>query len=79
MHTQTMGISQFKAQTLKVLDHVAKTHENVIITKRGKPFAQITPYQNQNMISQPGSLASTLIFEKDILSPLGEEMWDACQ
>jgi prevent-host-death family protein len=76
---QTMGISQFKAHALKILDQVAKSQEGIIITKRGKPLAQILPYRSSDMSPKPGNLAKYLVFEKDIVSPLGEEMWDACK
>jgi prevent-host-death family protein len=76
---ETMGISQFKAQALKILDQVAKSQEGIIITKRGKPLAQIVPYRSSDMNPKPGKLAQYLVFEKDIVSPLGEEMWDACK
>jgi prevent-host-death family protein len=76
---QTMGISQFKAHALKILDQVAKLQESIVITKRGKPVAQVIPYRNSDMNPKPGKLAKYLVFEKDIVSPLGEEMWDACK
>lgn len=76
---KTMAISQFKLHALKILDQVAKTQENIIITKRGKPLAQIIPYRNSGSSSQPGKLADALVFEKDIVSPLGEEMWESCK
>ncbi len=76
---QTMGISQFKSHALKILDQVAKTKEIIIITKRGKPLAQIIPYRDSISDHAPGKLADALVFENDIVSPLGEEMWDACK
>ena len=76
---QTMGISQFKAHALKILDQVARSQESIVITKRGKPIAQVIPYRNSDMNPKPGKLANYLVFEKDIVSPLGEEMWDACK
>ncbi len=74
---QTMGISEFKAHALKILDQVAKLQESIVITKRGKPVARVIPYRNSDMNPTPGKLANYLVFEKDIVSPLGEEMWDA--
>jgi len=76
---KTMGISQFKTHALKILDQVAKSQEGIIITKRGKPLAQVIPYRNSDMNPKQGKLANYLVFEKDIVSPLGEEMWDACK
>ena len=75
----TMAISQFKAHALKVIDEVARTRESVIITKRGKPLAKVIPYQDSKGKNQPGKLADTILFEKDIVSPLGEDLWDACK
>jgi prevent-host-death family protein len=76
---KTMGISQFKSHALKILDQVAKTQEIIIITKRGKPLAQITPYRTSGITPKPGRLSDALVFEKDVISPLGEEIWDACK
>jgi prevent-host-death family protein len=76
---QTMGISQFKSHALKIIDQISKTQETIIITKRGKPLAQIIPYREAISGHRPGKLADMLVFENDIVSPLGEEMWDACK
>ena len=76
---ETMAVSQFKAHALKVLDQVAKSQIGIIVTKRGKPFAQIIPYRNPEGHPEPGKLANYLVFEKDIVTPLGEDMWDACK
>ena len=76
---KTMGISKFKSHALQILNQVAKTQEIIVITKRGKPLAQITPYRNPELNSKPGRLADSLVFEKDIISPLGNEMWEVCK
>ncbi len=76
---KTMGISKFKTHALKILDKISKTQEIIVITKRGKPLVQTTPYRNSDINPKPGKLSDTLVFEKDIISPLGEEMWDACK
>jgi prevent-host-death family protein len=67
---KNMGISNFKSHALKVIDQVATTHEIIVITKRGKPLTQITPYKGSVSKHKPGKLAGTLVFEKDIVSPL---------
>jgi prevent-host-death family protein len=76
---KTMAISKFKSHALKILDQVSKTQEIITITKRGKPLAQITPYRNSEIFPEPGKLSDALVFEKDIISPLGEDIWDACK
>lgn len=74
---KTMGISQFKTHALKILDQIAQTQEIIVITKRGKPLVQITPYRTSDINPRAGRLSDALVFEKDVISPLGEEMWDA--
>lgn len=76
---KAVGISQFRAHTIEILEKISRAQENIIITKRGKPLAQIIPYHDMDTTPRPGRLANTLMFEKDIISPLGEELWDACQ
>ena len=76
---KTMAISKFKAHALRVIDQVAKSHESIVITKRGKALAEIIPFRSSNEKAAPGRLANTLVFEKDIISPLGEDIWEACK
>jgi len=74
-----INVAEFRTNCFKILDQVKVTHKEVVITKRGKPIAQVIPYRNSDMKPKPGKLANYLVFEKDIVSPLGEEMWDACK
>ncbi len=74
---KTMAITDFKTHALKVLGEVAETREGVVVTKRGKPLAKIIPFADES--PSPGKLAGTLVFEDDIVSPLGEEIWNVCR
>jgi prevent-host-death family protein len=69
---KTLGISEFKTHALKILNQIAKTQEIIVITKRGKPFAQISPYRSSKINPEPGKYSTTLVFEKDLISSLGE-------
>jgi prevent-host-death family protein len=73
---KTMAISEFKAQALKILNEVAKSQETIVITKRGKPLAQVVAFRNSDRKSVSGQLADAFVFEKDIVTPLGEGVWD---
>ncbi len=75
---KSMAVSEFKAQALRALDEVAKSKESILVTKRGKPLAMVVPLDEREE-SQPGKLADALVFEEDIVSPLGEEMWEVCR
>ena len=74
---KTMAITDFKAHALQVLSEIAKTREPVIVTKRGKPLAEVSAFTEKEPL--PGKLSETLVFETDIVSPLGEEIWNACK
>ena len=74
---KSMAISAFKAHALQVIDSVAKQHTSIVITKHGKPLAKVIPFRASDKGPKPGKLSSTLLFEKDIVSPLGEDMWEA--
>lgn len=76
---KTMAISDFKAHSLQVLGRVARTKETVVVTKRGKPLVEVIPFRNSDASPTPGRLSETLVFEKDIVSPLGESIWSACK
>ena len=76
---KTMAISEFKARALQVINNVAKSQETIVITKRGKPLARVTPHRQPDLKPGPGRLAKSFVFEKDIVQPLGGESWDACR
>jgi len=40
---KTINASEFKARCLRVLDDVQATRAEVVITKRGKPVARLSP------------------------------------
>ena len=69
--------SEFKARCLQIMDEVAKTQESVVITKRGKPLCQLTPYR-----PRPRTLFAvskeTIRITGDIISPIDVE-WEAQQ
>ena len=72
---KTMAITDFKSHALQVLGDVATRKERVVVTKRGKPMAEVIPYTEVK--PTPGHLAEALVYEKDIVTPLGKDMWDA--
>lgn len=76
---KTMAISKFKTHALKVLNEVAQSKETIIITKKGKPLAQVIPHRKSEIKPIPGKLADAFLFEKDIIAPLGEDLWEAAQ
>ena len=73
--TKTMKASECKAKFLGVLDEVAATHERVIVTKNGKPIAEIVPFVERPR-SIRGALKGQVIFMGDLDEPTDED-WEA--
>ncbi len=74
---KTMAITEFKAHALQVLGQISETKVPIIITKRGKPLAEIIPFSSNK--AESGKMSDALLFEKDIISPLGDDIWKACK
>jgi prevent-host-death family protein len=74
----TMPISKFKATCLAVIDRIEKTGESLLITKRGKPVAQLLPPPPPEPPKKStfGCMAGTARILGDIVEPLGEEDWE---
>lgn len=67
---ETLSISQFKAGFFLVLEKVEKEKKKFLITKRGKPIAEIVPVESKQKNSP---LKDTVIFVGDIVSPVAED------
>ncbi len=71
---ESLSVSKFKATCLSVLEDVKKQKKRVIITKRGKPIAEVIPYDSKN---KDIPLKDTVVFMGDIISPVGQDDWEA--
>ncbi len=71
---ETLSVSQFKSTCLSVLEQVKKQKKRVLITKRGKPIAEIVPVLSR---SPEIPLKDTVTFIGDIISPLEAKEWEA--
>lgn len=61
---------EFKAKCLALLDDVAETGQEVIVTKRGRAVARLVP------IEKPQSLRGSIVSQGDLISPI-EDDWEA--
>jgi prevent-host-death family protein len=75
---RTITVTKFKAHALGILRGIAETGESVVVTNRGKPLVEVSPCKSGRKKFKPGHLAGTITYKGDIVSPLGEEMWEAC-
>lgn len=68
--------SEFKAKCLKLMDEVQRTRRGYVVTKRGKPVADIVPHRSLQKKSPFGAWKGRVKVTGDIISPLDVE-WDA--
>jgi prevent-host-death family protein len=61
----------FKAECLKLMDEVARTGQPVVITKHGKPVAQLVPVPAAAR-SMFGYMKNTVTIKGDVVAPTGE-------
>lgn len=67
---------QFKARCLQLMDDVQKSHEEMVITKFGKPVAKLVPIEKKPQRSLFGFLGGEIVIAGDIVGPIGES-WQA--
>lgn len=73
---QTIQASEFKSKCLALMDTVAATGETLVVTKNGKPVAELRPYSG-GRIDSPFGLHQNLECHGDVISPLEEGLWKA--
>lgn len=71
----TVPAGEFKAKCLKMIDEVAEKRKPLVITKFGKPVAQVIPMpaKQRDIV---GSMKGSGVILGDIISPIDVE-WDA--
>lgn len=70
---RSLGAGEFKNTCLKVLDEVEATRTPVVITKRGRPVAQLVPI---TAATRPRTLTGSILRESGDPFTTGEP-WDA--
>lgn len=73
---QVVKASEFKAKCLALMDQVAATGEPVLVTKNGKPVAELHACAGARPKSPFGLHKATTTIAGDILTPLDVE-WEA--
>jgi len=76
---EQIAISKFKATCLAVMEQVRKTRKPVLVTRFGKPVAEIVPPSPRPASGDwIGSLKGTAKVTGDIIAPAAdEEDWEA--
>jgi prevent-host-death family protein len=70
--TRQIPAGEFKAKCLALLDEVAQTGHSVVVTKRGRPVARVSPVKPSDIRPLLGSVLK----ERDLIAPI-DESWNA--
>lgn len=75
----TIAISEFKATCLAVLEQVRRTGTPVVITRRGKPIAEVVPPSLASSgTGWLGTMRGSASIAEDLVAPAGEaDDWEA--
>jgi prevent-host-death family protein len=65
----------FKDSCLQLIERVQQTHEEIVVTKYGRPVAKLVAFQG-GKAPLFGFLEGSVTIHGDIIAPLDEE-WDA--
>ena len=72
---RTIKASEFKAKCLKLMDEVAESGEEIVITKNGHPVSRLVPYREKAK-SLFGRDRDIILIHGDIGEPIDVE-WEA--
>ncbi len=74
-HFMEVTVTQFKAKCLGIIEKVQREKQRVIISRHGKPAAELIPIQNAQSGTFFGRAQKTTTIKGDLFT--SEETWDA--
>ena len=73
----TIQASEFKAKCLALMDQVARTGETIVVTKNGKPVAELRAHRLPRAKSLIGLHKGRIGIRGDLVAPVGSRLWEA--
>ena len=73
----TIQASEFKAKCLALMDQVARTGETIVVTKNGRPVAELRPHRPPRAKSLIGLHKGQVEILGDIVSPIDARLWES--
>jgi antitoxin (DNA-binding transcriptional repressor) of toxin-antitoxin stability system len=75
---KTVAAGEFKQRCLALLDEVGSSGEAIVVTKRGKAIAQLTPLPSERSEDWRGALRTQGAVTGDLTAPAAApDEWDA--
>ena len=72
---RTVSVSEFKDQCVELIDEIAVTGDQVIITRNGRPVSRLAPYRSRRD-GWFGINKDLFTIRGDIVSPMPDEWFD---
>ena len=76
MKSRTVTATEFKTRCLALIDEIAETRETIIVTRHGKPVAQLAPPVREPWKNPAGSLAGEIEIIGDIVNFDTSHLWN---
>lgn len=73
----TIQATEFKAKCLALMDRVARTGETIVVTKNGRPIAELRPHRPPRAKTLFGLHKGQVEILGDIISPIDPQAWEA--
>lgn len=73
----TIQASEFKAKCLALMDQVARTGETILVTKNGRPVAELRPHRPPRVQSPLGLHEGQSVILGGIMEPIDAGAWKA--
>lgn len=75
---RTVPAGEFKQHCLALMDQVAISGEEMVVTKYGKPVCRIAPLTNAHPKKRFGKMKGTVVIHGDITLPI-DSQWNAAE
>ncbi len=72
---RTIKASEFKAKCLQLMDEVAESGQEIVVTKRGRPVSRIVPYRQKSTLTF-GRNRGLFEIHGDIVEPMPAEWFE---
>jgi len=72
---KTVAATEFKERCLALLEEVRQTRQSLLVTRHGKPVAEVSPYVPRPRGSM-NPLKGSILYQGDLVAPL-DEKWDS--
>lgn len=72
---RTIKASEFKAKCLQLMDEVAESGQEIVITKHGKPVSRIVPHREKSTLTF-GRNRGLIEIYADIVEPMPAEWFE---